>query len=99
MVYLWSATVPPSRGRRNRSLKVTIRNELAILIAATVFLVVTVVLFPDNALQIVLGVLFLLFFPGYAVMAALFPRAGNPDAIERIVLSLAASIALGHNGA
>jgi uncharacterized membrane protein len=44
--------------------------------------------------RIALGVLLVLFFPGYVLLAALFPRRGNLDGIERIALSLGLSFAL-----
>lgn len=43
-------------------------------------------------LRIVLGLLFVLLLPGYALIAALFPKKGDLDGIERVALSLGFSI-------
>lgn len=43
-------------------------------------------------LRIVLGLLFILLLPGYALIAALFPKKGDLDGIERVALSLGFSI-------
>ncbi|MFQ5976085.1 MAG: DUF1616 domain-containing protein [Candidatus Hydrothermarchaeales archaeon] len=50
--------------------------------------------FPDTKIRIVLGLLFVLFFPGYALVAALFPRMDDIDWIERTAISFGSSIAL-----
>jgi uncharacterized membrane protein len=65
-----------------------------ILIMVLTLLVVQLVLFTSGGLGIVLGVLFLLFFPGYTLIAALFPRKDSFNAVERVVLSFALSIAV-----
>ena len=51
-------------------------------------------LFTTGPLRIVLGLPFLLFSPGYALIAALFPKKGSLDGIERIALSFGLSIAV-----
>jgi len=61
--------------------------------------IITLLLFPavaftSGALQIALGLLFVLFFPGYALLSALFPRQGSLSGIERTVLSFGLSIAV-----
>ncbi len=71
-----------------------VRNDLLILNFAVVVLIIVTAFFPSSFLRWVLGVPFLLFFPGYAFMAAVFPRKDSLDAIERIALSLATSVAL-----
>jgi len=57
-------------------------------------LILIIVLFPSNILRIILGVPFLLFFPGYALTAALFTRRGRMGGIERVALSFGLSIAV-----
>ena len=61
--------------------------------------IITLLLFPavafaSGALQIALGLLFVLFFPGYTLLSALFPRQGSLSGIERIALSFGLSIAV-----
>ena len=51
-------------------------------------------LLATGPLRIALGLLFVLFFPGYTLIAALFPRKGALDGIERLALSLGLSIAV-----
>lgn len=67
--------------------------ELTIIMLITL-LIAPVVEFTTGIPRIVLGVIFLLFFPGYTMMAALFPRRDVMQLIERIVLSFVLSVAL-----
>jgi uncharacterized membrane protein len=46
-----------------------------------------ITLFPFEVLRIILGVPFLVFFPGYTLIAALFPRRGSIGSVERMTLS------------
>ena len=46
------------------------------------------------AIRIILGLPLVLFLPGYALIAALFPRKDDLDGIERIALSFGLSIAI-----
>lgn len=48
----------------------------------------------DGPFMIVLGLPFLLFFPGYTLMAALFPQKERLDTVDRIALSFGLSIAI-----
>lgn len=66
---------------------------LAINILA-LLLIVVIALFPSNTLCIILGLPFVLFFPGYALVTALFPQTGGPGGIERVALSFGLSIAV-----
>jgi len=75
-----------------RTLNIKIRDELIFLNVLVIVLIVAIAIFPSNAVRIVLGLPFLLFFPGYALMAALFPRRTGMDTVERIVLSFGISI-------
>ena len=47
-----------------------------------------------GALRIILGLPFVLFFPGYTLIAALFPGRGDLEGIERVALSFGLSIAV-----
>ena len=75
-------------------LRLRIKNELIPLNLLVFILVVAIVLFPSNVLRIILGIPFLLFFPGYALMAALFPKREGMYGVERIALSFGLSIAV-----
>ncbi len=68
-------------------------------IVLTIIAAVTLSLFPfailtSGPLRIILGFLCLIFFPGYTLLSALFPRQGEIGTLERIALSLGASIAI-----
>ncbi len=65
-----------------------------IIIIALSLLVVPLALLASGPLRIALGVLFVLFFPGYTLIAALFPRRDTLDSVERLALSVGLSIAI-----
>jgi len=75
-------------------LGIRIRNELIPLNLLVFLLIGAIILFPSNILRLVLGLPFVLFFPGYALMAALFPMRTRLRGIERVALSLGLSIAV-----
>lgn len=47
-----------------------------------------------SVLRIVLGLVFVLFAPGYALQEALFPRRADQDGVARLAISIGASIAI-----
>jgi uncharacterized membrane protein len=62
-------------------------------------IVVTLLLFPLAAFtsgvpRIIFGLCLVLFFPGYTLLSALFPRKGDLAGVERIALSFGLSIAV-----
>ncbi len=63
-------------------------------IVVTSALLIPLAIFTSGLARIVLGLLFIFFFPGYTLMAALFPRKTDLDGITRLALSLGISIAL-----
>jgi len=60
----------------------------------TILLVVAIAFFPSTIARIILGLPFLLFFPGYTLMAALFPKKESLGGVERVALSFGLSIAV-----
>ena len=68
--------------------------DLMLCIALALVLVTLVALFPHNIVRQVLGLIFVLFLPGYAATAALFPENDQIDTIERVALSFGLSIAI-----
>ncbi|MDD5702092.1 MAG: DUF1616 domain-containing protein [Dehalococcoidales bacterium] len=58
----------------------------------TIILIVSIILFPDSIIRIILSIPFLLFFPGYALISTLFPGERGPGRMERIALSFGLSI-------
>lgn len=75
-------------------MKIKTRNELIPLNVLVLLLIVVIILLPSNSLRIALGLPFLLFFPGYTLVAALFPKRESLEAIERVALSFGLSIAV-----
>ena len=57
-------------------------------------LFVIIAFLPNNALRIVIGLPVVLFFPGFTLLAALFPRKESLNDIERVALSFGLSIAV-----
>jgi uncharacterized membrane protein len=57
-------------------------------------LLIPVAMFTSGPMRIGLGLAFVLFMPGYALIAALFPRRGDLGGIERLALSFGLSLAV-----
>jgi uncharacterized membrane protein len=68
--------------------------DLIAIVALSALLVAVIYLVPVDALRIALGLPFILFFPGYALLAFLFPERKSLDLIERVALSFGLSIAI-----
>jgi len=49
---------------------------------------------PDNVFRIILGLPFVLLFPGYALISVLFPEKERLGGVERLALSLGLSLAI-----
>ena len=75
-------------------MRIRLRNELLLLNVLTILLIIIITVIPSNILRIVLGLPFLLFFPGYTLIAALFPRRDALDSVERVALSFGLSMAV-----
>jgi uncharacterized membrane protein len=56
--------------------------------------VITARVWPAPALRVTLGLLYLLFLPGYALVAALFPGRDDVPAIRRFTLAVVLSLAI-----
>jgi len=69
-------------------------DDLLAVAATTAVLLATIALLPDSPVRVVLGLPFVLFFPGYTLIAALYPRRADLDGIERLALSLGLSLAV-----
>jgi len=75
-------------------MKIQLKNELLLIATVTLLTVAVVSLMPPNALRIILGLPFMLFFPGYTFIAALFPKKTQLGAVERLAFSLGFSVAV-----
>lgn len=75
-------------------MSLAIKNEFKIIIALSLALVILITVAQVQPLRVVLGLPFVLFFPGYTLIAALFPGKEDLDPIERTALSFGLSIAV-----
>lgn len=69
-------------------------DDLIAIVAATAVLLGLIALAPTSPVRVVLGLPFVLFFPGYTLVAALYPRRDDLEGIERLALSLGLSLAV-----
>ena len=76
------------------TIRIKLGSGLLLLNLLVVVLAVVIFFLPSNILRIILGFPFVLFFPGYALMAALYVRKAGMGGIERIALTLGLSIAV-----
>jgi uncharacterized membrane protein len=67
---------------------------MAAIVMAVATLVFTLTPLADLPVRIPLGLIIVLFVPGYTLIAALFPKKTDLDGIERIALSFGLSIAV-----
>ena len=68
--------------------------DLIVVLVLTLVSVPLIYWEPLNYLRIAFGLLLILFFPGYTLIASLFPRKGDLDGIERVALAIGLSLAL-----
>jgi uncharacterized membrane protein len=71
-------------------MKLNLKNELLVITCLSFFLLLNGAYLP--LIRIVLGLPFVLFFPGYALTAALYPGAEDITGLERLVLSIGLSV-------
>lgn len=75
-------------------MKAKLDKDLWLIGILTILLVVFIAFVPSSPARIVLGLPFLLFFPGYTLVAALFPKKDSLGGVERVALSFGLSIAV-----
>jgi len=75
-------------------MRIRLQNELLLVNILAILLIIIITFFPANVLRIILGLPFVLFLPGYTLIAALFPRKNALDSIERVALSFGLSVAM-----
>jgi len=70
--------------------------DLILIFLITIFSIFSVItpVLNESFIRPILGLLFILFLPGYSLIAALFPKMGDLDDIERAALSSGLSIAV-----
>jgi uncharacterized membrane protein/LysM repeat protein len=79
-----------------KPLKITIAisRELLIVLALSFAAMVTALIWPAPALRISLGLAYVLFLPGYALVAALFPGRDDLPSIQRFTLAVVLSLSI-----
>jgi uncharacterized membrane protein len=68
--------------------------DLTGIILSSLILIVVILAIPDSPIRVIIGLPFILFFPGYALIAFLFPKESDLGIIERVALSFGLSIAI-----
>lgn len=68
--------------------------DLLTIALLSLLLDLLIALWPENPLRSALGLAFILFFPGYVFITALFPERDKLDDLERLALSFGLSIAI-----
>jgi uncharacterized membrane protein len=68
--------------------------KILIIILIISLLLTPIAIYTTGPLRIILGLPFILFFPGYTLSLFLFPRQNEPDNIMRVALSFGLSIAV-----
>lgn len=71
---------------------IKLRSELILLNILVILLVLIIVFSPSSILRIIVGLPFIFFFPGYTLVAALFPRGKTVSSIERVAISFGLSV-------
>lgn len=71
-----------------------LKNDLAFIVALSLLLAVIIAFQNSGVARVVLGLPYVLFFPGYCLIAALFPAKNDLDGIERVALSFGLSVAV-----
>ncbi len=75
-------------------MKIRIKNELLLIGILSLILIAIISLTSLRTARIILGLPFILFFPGYSLISALFPKRTSLGSIERVALSFGLSIAV-----
>jgi uncharacterized membrane protein len=78
---------------RDRGIEIDNQVILIVVVVATLLLF-PLVAFTTGGVRIAFGILFALFFPGYALISALFPKGDSLGGIERLALGFGLSIAI-----
>jgi uncharacterized membrane protein len=76
------------------TLKLKLDKDLFSVNLLSALLISLVFLTPDSPLRTALGLPFILFFPGYTLICALFPKKKDLDGVERVALSIGLSLAV-----
>lgn len=73
-------------------MKTEVKNELVIILLVSAVLAVAVLTGDRSPVRVVLGLISVLFLPGYALVAAMFPKKEDLDGIERLAHAFGLSV-------
>jgi len=76
------------------TMRIKLPNTFLIIDLMVIIVILISTFTSTNAVHIILGLLFLLFFPGYVLISALFPRKEGLGGIEGVALSFGISVAI-----
>jgi uncharacterized membrane protein len=74
-------------------LKIKLLNWILVVDILVILLILCILLVPSSVVRIILGLPFLLYFPGYMLVEALFAKKEGMDGIERVGISFGISLA------
>lgn len=77
-----------------KSLSFKTERDLLLVNILSALLVAVIAFFPNSPVRIILVLPFILFFSGYVLICALFPRKEDLDWVERLALSMGLSMAV-----
>jgi uncharacterized membrane protein len=75
-------------------LKIKAAHLLYAILVLTALLALIIAFLPNNVLRIIIGLPFVLLFPGFTFISALYPRSSALDKVERVALSFGLSMAI-----
>lgn len=71
-----------------------ITGDVILLNMLSALFIAIIAFFQDSPVRVILGLPFILFFPGYILICALFPRKGDLDSLEKLALCFGINIAV-----
>ena len=77
-------------------MQIKTKHVLYVINALSLILILIIAFLPINVVRIILGLPMVLFFPGFVLLAAFFPRKGELEGTQRFALSFGVSIAISH---
>ena len=77
-----------------RPLRFNMDKDLQLIIGLSVLQIFTVTFLPDTVIRTLIGVPLVLFFPGYVLVCALYPKKKDLEIVERVALSIGLSLAV-----
>lgn len=79
---------------KNSVIRLSPGKQLVAICLLTSLLFPVIIFWPSHPLRIILAVPVIMFFPGYTVLLALYPRRTSLGGVERLLLSMALSLAV-----